>query len=49
MKDKRNFLYKELLRVMADKKPKFFMAENVNVRLAEKLAEGIAEAIEGNR
>jgi DNA (cytosine-5)-methyltransferase 1 len=29
MKDKRNFLYKELLRVMADKKPKFFMAENV--------------------
>lgn len=29
MKDKRNFLYKELLRVLEDKKPKFFVAENV--------------------
>lgn len=29
MEDKRNFLYKELLRVIRDKKPKFFVAENV--------------------
>lgn len=29
MKDERNFLYKEMLRVIEDKKPKFFVAENV--------------------
>lgn len=29
MEDKRNFLYKEILRVIKDKKPKFFVAENV--------------------
>lgn len=29
MKDERNFLYKEMLRVLRDKKPKFFVAENV--------------------
>lgn len=29
MKDKRNFLYREMLRIIADKKPKFFVAENV--------------------
>lgn len=29
MEDERNFLYKELLRVLKDKKPKFFIAENV--------------------
>ena len=29
MKDERNFLYKEMLRVIKDKKPKFFVAENV--------------------
>lgn len=29
MEDKRNFLYKEMLRVIGDKKPKFFVAENV--------------------
>lgn len=29
MEDKRNFLYKEMLRVISDKKPKFFVAENV--------------------
>lgn len=27
--DKRNYLYKEMLRVVADKQPKFFVAENV--------------------
>lgn len=29
MEDERNFLYKELLRLITDKKPKFFVAENV--------------------
>ena len=29
MKDERNFLYKEMLRVIKDKTPKFFVAENV--------------------
>lgn len=29
MEDKRNFLYKEMLRVIKDKHPKFFVAENV--------------------
>lgn len=29
MEDKRNFLYKELLRVVEDKKPKYFVGENV--------------------
>ena len=29
MEDKRNFLYKEMLRIIKDKKPKFFIAENV--------------------
>lgn len=29
MKDERNFLYKEMLRIVKDKKPKFFLAENV--------------------
>lgn len=29
MKDKRNFLYKEMLRIIKDKKPKVFLAENV--------------------
>ncbi len=29
MEDKRNFLYREMLRVIKDKNPKFFVAENV--------------------
>lgn len=29
MKDQRNFLYKEMLRIIKDKKPKMFVAENV--------------------
>lgn len=29
MKDERNYLYKEMLRIIKDKKPKFFVAENV--------------------
>ena len=29
MEDERNFLYKEMLRIIKDKKPKYFLAENV--------------------
>ena len=29
MQDERNFLYKEMLRIVKDKRPKFFLAENV--------------------
>lgn len=29
MEDERNFLYKEMLRLIKDKKPKYFVAENV--------------------
>jgi len=29
MKDERNFLYKEMLRIIKDKRPKYFLAENV--------------------
>ena len=29
MKDERNFLYKELLRIVKDKQPKIFIGENV--------------------
>lgn len=29
LEDKRNFLYKEMLRIISDKTPKFFVAENV--------------------
>ena len=36
MKDERNFLYKEMLRVIDDKKPKFFVAENVKGILSIK-------------
>lgn len=36
MKDSRNFLYLELLRVIKDKQPKFFVAENVKGLLSMK-------------
>lgn len=36
MKDERNFLYREMLRVIKDKKPKFFVAENVKGILSMK-------------
>lgn len=36
MKDERNFLYKEMLRVIKDKNPKFFVAENVKGILSMK-------------
>jgi len=38
IKDERNFLYKELLRVVNDKQPKYFVAENVKGLLS--LAQG---------
>lgn len=39
MKDERNFLYKEMLRVIKDKKPKFFVAENVKGLLSMEKGE----------
>ena len=36
MKDERNFLYKEMFRVIRDKQPKFFVAENVKGILSMK-------------
>ena len=50
MEDKRNFLYKEMLRVIADKKPKFFVAENVKGLLSMekgKVIEMIKSDFEG--
>lgn len=41
MKDSRNFLYLELLRVIEDKKPKFFVAENVKGLLSMEKGEVI--------
>lgn len=39
MEDKRNFLYQEMLRIINDKKPKFFVAENVKGILSIKNGE----------
>lgn len=47
MKDQRNFLYKEMLRVIDDKKPKFFVAENVKGILSMKKGK-IFEMIKGD-
>jgi len=41
MKDKRNFLYLEMLRIIKDKKPKFFIAENVKGLLSMQKGEVI--------
>jgi DNA (cytosine-5)-methyltransferase 1 len=41
MQDKRNFLYKELLRILKDKNPKFFVAENVKGLLSMQNGEVI--------
>lgn len=41
MEDKRNFLYKELLRILRDKKPNFFVAENVKGLLSMQKGEVI--------
>ncbi len=39
MEDKRNFLYKELLRLIKDKQPKFFVGENVKGLLSMEKGE----------
>lgn len=49
MTDSRNFLYKELLRVIRDKKPKFFVAENVKGLLSMEDGEIIKLIIEDFR
>lgn len=49
MEDKRNFLYKEMLRVIKDKKPKFFAAENVKGILNIEKGEVIKLIIEDFR
>lgn len=41
MEDERNFLYKELLRLLKDKRPKFFVAENVKGLLSMQKGEVI--------
>jgi len=41
MEDNRNFLYKELLRIIKDKQPKFFVAENVKGLLSMQKGEVI--------
>ncbi len=46
MNDKRNFLYKEMLRILKDKKPKFFLAENVKGLLSMGKGEVIKMIIE---
>jgi DNA (cytosine-5)-methyltransferase 1 len=46
MEDERNFLYKEMLRIVKDKKPKFFLAENVKGLLSMHKGEVIKMIIE---
>lgn len=41
MEDERNFLYKEMLRIVKDKQPKFFLAENVKGLLSMQKGEVI--------
>ena len=49
MKDERNFLYKEMLRVIKDKNPKFFVAENVKGILSMEKGKVIEMIKEGNK
>lgn len=46
MEDERNFLYKELLRLIDDKKPKFFVAENVKGLLSMQKGQVIKMIVE---
>jgi len=46
MKDERNFLYKELLRLIKDKRPKFFIGENVKGLLSMQKGEVIKMIID---
>lgn len=45
MKDKRNFLYRELVRVIRDKRPKFFVGENVKGLISMQKGEVIKSII----
>ncbi|MCQ2977532.1 MAG: DNA cytosine methyltransferase [archaeon] len=47
MKDSRNFLYREMLRVIKDKNPKFFVAENVKGLLSMEKGK-VIEMIKGD-
>ena len=46
MKDERNYLYLEMLRILKDKKPKFFVAENVKGILSLEKGEVIKMILE---
>jgi DNA (cytosine-5)-methyltransferase 1 len=46
MKDERNYLYKEMLRVIKDKRPKYFVAENVKGLLSMQKGEVIKMIVE---
>lgn len=46
MKDERNFLYKELLRVIEDKQPKFFVGENVKGLISMQKGEVIKAIVD---
>ena len=49
MKDERNFLYKEMLRVIKDKRPKYFVAENVKGILSMQKGKVIEMIVEDFR
>ena len=49
MKDERNYLYKEMLRVIKDKKPKYFVAENVKGILSMQKGKVIEMIVEDFR
>lgn len=46
IKDKRGILFYEFMRILADKKPKFFLAENVSGILAQRHSEALSNIIE---
>lgn len=49
MKDERNFLYKEMLRIIEDKQPKYFLAENVKGLLSMEKGKVIDMIVEDFR
>lgn len=46
IRDKRGILFYEFMRILADKKPKFFLAENVSGILSQRHSEALANIIE---
>jgi DNA (cytosine-5)-methyltransferase 1 len=46
IKDKRGLLFYEFMRILADKKPKFFLAENVSGILSQRHSDALANIIE---